>query len=550
MTSERGDFTGKSWKQFRNTLRRSTSFPQTVKGFAILFVVIFTYLQILDSRSEYPFLMEISPETWHIHHDEKLIVPDARYLFLKNTRAIDFSDYRPYPVSAAFGIAGPALASLGFKIWGLNNVGLRVFFILIGGLATLFSVLCILRLSPNLVGMVFSLMYLINYNNFVLTRHAILENALTLFLTGVMVIYLSNRAFFLRNMHWIGFGAALCTFFKINFPPYVYLLIFLIAFGEKQGLRAIFKLTLWSSIGIVIFEGLHLCILWQMGIAQWRFYNLWQAFSSHTGVDYQSEGLNIFLTFPGMLAEWSGMSISFIRQVSQFVSMGVGNFSILTGLGVLFVMSLGYSVYRGWYKTISRQVWVIIGFLVLYLMLSANFFFYLKRAVSLFPLTFILLSYLSQRLIQKLSTLSPKFRPLLTGLLFLIMALSLRSQISAFTHGLKLSNKRVEENSIALDNDVPEGSVVFLHCFAYRFLWQAKKVRMLSADDQFMNNAMIVEWAVKNRAKYVVISGRAGHISETFPQIKSHRILKEYYTTESESDLPDRYMLSEIIYRE
>ncbi|MEQ8192438.1 MAG: hypothetical protein ABRQ39_31015, partial [Candidatus Eremiobacterota bacterium] len=148
---------------FRNKINLSNFIQPTVTKILLLLVFIITCLQLLDSRAEYPFFLERHIERWYIHHDEKLIIPDARYFYLVGSEDININDYKPYPVSAAFGIAGPALTALGFNLFGMNNTGLRFFFIIISGITSCFCILSILKVAPGRVGFFFSIIYLLNY---------------------------------------------------------------------------------------------------------------------------------------------------------------------------------------------------------------------------------------------------------------------------------------------------------------------------------------------------------------------------------------------------
>lgn len=539
------------WTHVCDRLNMNITHPSLITRCMIIVVIVFTFLQLLDARSEYPFFLQQRIEGWYIHHDEKLIVPDARYFFLQGAEDVDIYDYKPYtphPISATFGIAGPALATFGFKIFGMNNVGLRAFFIILSGLSSLLCVLSLLRVFPGVGGILFSIVYLFNYSNFVLTRHAVPENILTLFLTGIMWLYLSRRDFFLRNIRWIGFGSAMCLLFKPNYVLYVYLLILIIAFVEKVGFRRTQKLLLWSLAGMVIIEGVHMMVLYQMGIAQWRYYNLLAVLKLHSGSNlgllqsFQPGGVQVFLRYPIMLAEWYGMPKGLLMESS----LGVGRGQAYMAMGLAFAALLVYGLIRGLHKVIPRPGLVIVLFMVGYLAISSGLFFYLKRAVSLFPLTLILLSLVSHQMIDRISA-SPKKRCLATLLLISIVMVQLASQIWIIAHLPGCRADEVQNNSIALDSDLPKGSVIYAHCYGYRFFWQVKDHRMMSADDQHMNNQMVVDWAIKERGKYVLLSGRGGSV---YPNVlEMFRRLKLYSTTETVSDSPDYYALYEIAYQ-
>ena len=95
----------------------------------IVLIALFLAAQLIDLRAEYysPFSTP-SPQgtdNWALNHDEKLIIPDARFFHLKKGGQISIKDYKPYPASAAFGLVGPLLSALGLRLFGFNNFGLR-----------------------------------------------------------------------------------------------------------------------------------------------------------------------------------------------------------------------------------------------------------------------------------------------------------------------------------------------------------------------------------------------------------------------------------------
>jgi len=522
---------------------------QIITVLILLFSV--TLFQLLDARSEYfspIFIQGRGTEDYHVHHDEKLIVPDARFFFLKRKGNIDISDFVTYPISGAYGIAGPTLAYLGFKIFGMNNLGLRFFFILITTATNLFCVLSLLNVSPGLIGIIFSIAYILNYNSFVINRLAIVEHILTLFLTGILLLYLSNTDFFLHNIHWLGFVAAISILAKPNFVINVYIPIFVIAFIEKLGFPGIRKLFLYSIGGVIFFEGIQMLILYKLGIARGRYYTVlrgikqisgtgkWIALTGHL----QSVGRKVFLKYIFNFAEWYG-SKPLIKTPKKGIQIAKG---------LLFLILLICGLMFGVHHTIPRSGWVIITFIGIYLISLSPFYYYLKRAFSIFPLTIILLAIISHILFREFLTVFPDGSGVIVILLSLIAVIYIAFQLLTIVNLPALRSHGVEKNSASLDNDLPKGSVVYTHCLGYRFFWQAKKQRLMSGDDTIMSNQMIVNWAIENRAKYVILSYRenwntGGPIEPETTGLL--RPIKFYKTIPTESDVQETFILCELI---
>ncbi|UCG81693.1 MAG: hypothetical protein JSV60_05300, partial [Desulfobacterales bacterium] len=123
---------------------------------------------------------------WTVQHDEKLVVPDARSFYLGGDQKLE--DYRE-PVSACFGILGPYLTSIGFRLFGMNNYGLRLVFTVVSVTSMALLALSILNLHPSWLGVLFCATNLLNYRYFILTHFALLEDFLVFSLCGVMWLY-------------------------------------------------------------------------------------------------------------------------------------------------------------------------------------------------------------------------------------------------------------------------------------------------------------------------------------------------------------------------
>jgi hypothetical protein len=563
-------------------VKLSISNPAFIKTSLLLAITIITAFEFFYLRFEYP-ATQIHEYGWCIHNDEKLIIPDTRYNFLKGNKQINILDYKPYPISSSFGIAGPMIATLGFKMFGMNNVGLRFFSLIIASISTALFILLLLQLAPGIIGLFFGILYVFNYNNFILQRHAILENFLTFILLTILWLYVTKPNFLLNNLFKISFSSGICVWFKPNFVVYVYLLLFLIAIIEFKEIKRSIKFILFSFAIILLFELIQDIFLFKMGIVQYRYYNLFAALSAHAGVHtelfdgtkllqyFTPMGLMIFVYFPVLLFEW---------YTTEFVIFS-NPYSVIITTSFLFVLMLICSIILGIRRSISRQAYVIALFITCCLLVSAFFFCYPKRLISFFPITVILIAYFNFRIFGFLARKTPDLYRIIK-IFSVIIALVYFMLQSATIIGMSTRKTcLVEENSIALDNDLPKGCAIYANCPAYRFFWQVKDQRLFSGDDQILSNFRLFYWAVKDRARYILVTENSGYADMAFlewfnsrigksneflgrpiahtaedriiletidRQVKTVRVLKVYSTTAVESDAFQRYFLMEIIY--
>ena len=526
--------------------------PRIKKCF-LLIIIITGFFQVLYLRFDYPFISI----DWALHNDEKVMIPDAKCYFLNNTKQISIFDYRPYPTSAMFGIAGPAIIDLGFRIFGMNNVGLRFFFVIVTVVTTVLCVFLILKVAPGLSGFFFSAIYVFSYANFILNRYAVLENFLTFFLIGILWLYIAKREVFLDNLFKICFLAGISVLFKGSFVFYIYLLLFIIIVIEIKVFKKILKVILWSFFAVFIFEVLQFFILSRMGIAHIRYQSLLTVLFYARGLTTgwgslrplaypHPINMEIFSIFPISLSGWYGIPKAIFYRVYHL--------DVITGCLVTLVLII--SIFWGIRRIIPKEGLVIALFIMGYLLFSSFFLYYTKRGVSLFPFVFIFLALLLHEALLYFSKNLFKIYRITKTVLILTAIIYSAFQAVIFIQMSAGKSDQVEKNSLALDNDLPKGSVIYAHSFGYRFFWLSKEQRLLSGDDAFFNNAMILAWALKDHGRYLLLSDRAGSlsvirgpkISEVLQQVKTLKILKLYYTTETESDCADWYTLMEIIY--
>ncbi len=517
-------------------------FASAAGDLAVLCVVgLVTLFQGLDAEREY---RTPSPGRWpwHMHHDEKILVHDARVLRGRSGQDARLTDYRPYPVSAAYGLGGPLLAAAGFRLFGLNNRGLRTPFILVSGLSNLWVCLALLAAAPGAVGAMLCMVHLLCWGPFSLSRHAILENVLNAVLAGLLWLYATAPDLFLDHLPWLGFFAALTVFFKPNFLVYVHLLFLAVLAVERPGLEVFVSFLAASGLGVVFFEGIHMGMLAKLGIARFRYFNLGRALRQHAGQDVQvlqsfrREGLRILPNYLRMLSEWYGLP----TQPRTAAGKWIRRF-----LPAAMALLLGFAMIRASSGAHGRLLGVLLLFLVLYLALSSCFFFYTKRAISTFPALLLLLGVA----LEGLWGWSPAwFAAPLAPLLWagtLLLGLGLTVRLLRHTLGASSRTEGVAANSRGLDRDLPAGVAVYAHCYAARFFWQSRRARFLSADDQIMDNRRIVDWALEQDGTYLLLSGRGGPIRLcAAPRLG---FLKRYASTETESDLEDDYRLFRIV---
>ncbi|MFH1867408.1 MAG: hypothetical protein ABH843_00430, partial [Candidatus Omnitrophota bacterium] len=199
-------------------------------------------------------------------------------------------------------------------------------------------------------------------------------------------------------------------------------------------------------------------------------------------------------------------------------------------------------------KKLSKAGLALGIFLIINLAISSRIWFYIKRVMPFFPVTFIFLSVLYRDSVSAVNSDKIKLYIKRTLAVVIIILISVQAfNQSRFLLKLRsdILNHGVAENSKDLDRILPEGSTIYMHCYAFRFFWQTRH-RIISADDQVMNNQLILDKAVKERAKFLLLSKRGGPLSVS----KGYRLrmLREYLTNVSESGYSDYYRLYEVIY--
>ncbi|MEQ8191325.1 MAG: hypothetical protein ABRQ39_25400, partial [Candidatus Eremiobacterota bacterium] len=321
------------------------------------------------------------------------------------------------------------------------------------------------------------------------------------------------------------------------------------AFLEKFDFKKMLKMFLWCIIGYIFFEGIHMAILCKIGIAQWRYYNLLSVITAHAGGSikilqhFEPAGIKIFPKFIVMLAEYYIIPFGFIPISVRFIlRKNIFNIMIILFLLILLI----YKIHFRLKKKVSIITWMIFLYLIIYLLMSLPFYFYLKRAISLFPLVMIFIVIIFRMAVDIIpESFFHKCRLCISIFVILILFIYLSTQICLTFYAFSLRTNGVEKNSLYLERDLPESTVIYMHCYCFRFLWQVRNHRLISGDDQHMDNKMIVEWAIENKAKYVILSDRGGDVNTC----KTLRYIKKYNTFQTESDCNECFKLYELIYK-
>jgi hypothetical protein len=517
-------------------------------------------LQLLDLRAEYwtPFVRHKRRGIWFIHNDEKLVVPDARYYFGRKRMGLGAEDFEP-PNSATFGPTSHLLMALGFRLFGLNNVGLRILFVPMATAADLLFALAILAAAPGTVGLFFALCSLLCVSRFLCSRHAIVEHVFHLVLAITLYAYVTNPAMVAGHLWVFGAAAAATLLFKPNFPPYLLAFVLLIGVTERVGLWEWVRLAGAAGVTLAACEGLVVLLLRRHGIARWRYFvnlSFVREFSGKAktpiATSVKPSGWAVFRDALPMLAEWflipEGWDDAPAWVRALLLTLAAGWVTALVALGAT--------------GRLSPSVWAVAGFVALYLALAVPLFFYLKRAMVLFPLLLLLFAVATDRCLAALppsaSLASPWGVCALTALGVLYFAAQVR--VLAFSPSFRATG--VEKVSLALAADIPKGSEVFAQAQGGRFFWMAPSVRFFASDDNLRTNQLTYDWACERRGRYLLLSvlggpgkptgGNRNEIDRPTPNAPRPVVSFEsaYSTTFADSDNQDGYVLARLRWEE
>ncbi|MFC1807318.1 hypothetical protein ACFL0T_03000 [Candidatus Omnitrophota bacterium] len=481
-------------------------------GILLLLLALITFAQLLTLNSE------IATMGFTIQHDEKLILPDARSFYLGGNH--DVKDYTQ-PVSAAFGILSPRIVELGFRIFGFNNYGLRLPFVIFSTISTLLFILIMMRLCPNIVGFLISLLQLLNYRYFTLTRYAVSEDILILIILALIWFYIAKRDFLIRHINKAAFLAGALVLVKLNFPFYLFILLGSLAIIERFSVRNIIKLIIYSIVSVIFFYAIQALILSSMGLLEAHLKNTMLGLVVYGGKEMTHFAtqtytkpiafLEVMPRYFELMRAWYlqgyvNTAIFFSHTKVIEANMVIGNLIfIATSVGILLLLL----------KKKDLKTTCGFGiFLICSLFISSRLLFYIKRILPFFPVTCIFFGSLYSEGLR--SVQSQKVKEVVKYAAAAFLLLLLITQVANQSKFLKalgphIKSNRVEENSRAIDKVLPPDSTVYMHCYGLRFFWQTKN-RIISGDDQLLNNQMIIDKALADKGKYLLLDPRGGEV--------------------------------------
>jgi hypothetical protein len=523
--------------------------------FVFCFLALFALLEFADLDAEYDSM------GWTIQHDEKLVVPDARAFYLGGDHKL--TDYQ-HPVSASFGIAGPWLTSTGFRLFGLNNYGLRLFSTIMSVASMALLALALLRIHMNLLGLLFCMINLLNYRYFVLAHYALVEDVLILSLGGIAWLYISRPKTLLAWLNPLAFFGGALFLFKQLFPVYWLSLLGCIAVAERVPRRGLVKFCCWSLAGLILFGSLQLAILHHMGLVSVFTHKIVKALHLFTGGSSEGLSLQIYPEPPGIVGIVPRFSQLFVfwylpHYVHQNIWFGWNPISVWQARGAILVFFalLEATLWLLHKKKLANRTLALGMFLVGILAVLSPMFFYIKRALPLFPITFLFLtSLLGDMLHASPGTRLAKVltRAALWFTIFFVIYYVIWQGAYVLVRGSAIKSHGVERNSRDLEQLVPEKASVYMHCYGFRFFWQTRR-RIISGDDQLTNNEMILAKALREKAKFVLLydDRRGGGIGRNqCLDCPSWRVQKRhlYFSEMTDSGCPMLYVLFELAYGE
>jgi hypothetical protein len=509
---------------------------------ALLSAAAVVVLRFAGARWEYGWGFFITGradvEDWSVHHDEKLMLAHARYAYLCDKAEISLDDYGPWPVAPSFGVGAPGLIGLGFRLFGFNNQGLRAPFIALTA-ATDLILAATLSAVAGTTGFIAAILLCCNVSHFILARHAIVEHFLTLVLTLHAAWCLIDPDGYRAALPLAVGLSGVAVIFKPHFPVYVTVLAACLSAGLGVTAGEWWTAAAAGIGGALVFEGAHLLWLSRLGIARWRYHNLKLTILQHQrkwdvpvpGYCAPPPKWKILWRFFQGFVEWFDPAPGpRSRQGPAMRAVVVLILALFFGLGV-------FSWTTPEAAPATRGLFL---FFCAMLLALAPFYYYLKRAVPLYPL---LLACFAIGLHDALAAVAP-WAPrgetdlLLTALPLTALFVLRHGQALAHVHANR--SAAVADNSRRLNEILPPGATVYAHAYGYRFFWMADGVRLLSSDDQFMNNGHILDAAAARGCDYVLLADAGPE--QPVPVIE----LAHFSTRPRESDYWHTYRLFRI----
>lgn len=455
-------------------------------------------LQLWDIQKDYP---PLTFDNWQIKHDERCYaVPQARNMFLKDRQRI--YDYYPSVVGIDSGIFGQLLAFFGFKVFGLNNLALRLPYVIIGNLWLGLAGLSIMHIAPGIIGISIALLLLLNYNFFLLTRCAILDSIFILHLSLLAAIYIFKHDAFVSNLHVAGFISAALVLVRGYFAGFSFVFIGLAALVERIEFGEWLRLIIYSASGIIIFGSIVLAVFWRWGLLSEHIHYALKVYRTLMGKkeghfigNTKAVGADVAREYFKTLLDW------FINKHNSRLDYFVIGLFFLT-VPVLFLIDT---------QSITKT---LVLYILIYMSIQYFSWFHGKRILITLLAALILFAALSQDILLFLSSYMPAavIPNLFLGLFWTATLIyMLISQYPVVKSAVADRSDAVRENSKILDQCIPEGTAVYMSCFSFRAMWQSQR-RLISIDDSHADNQIILDKAFKEGAKYVALDDRWGDI--------------------------------------
>lgn len=504
-------------------------FPLCLAALAAL-----TALRLVLSRLDLPapFFLAAREGSWCIHHDEKLLISDARALSLGRGRGA-LHDYKPYPPVACFGVGGTALHCLGMALLGVGNRGARAPFIVAAGLQQALLTWIFFQVAPLPLAFACFLLLALDANLFALHFHAIAENVLTLALTALFAAWLAWPETYTANAAVTAFWLGALTLMKPNFPVYALLLHASILVAGGASGPALLTGAGAGCLGLAAFELLHMAVLAYLGVARWRVINMLYTLGAHLGggkhllqQHFRPVGPAVAGLCGALLLKWHLWPTAWEKRGPVWALAG---WACVAGLlGGCAWLGLGPGQEAQGAAPLALAL-----FCAAYLASLAPFFFYIKRFVSLQPFLYLMALHLAV-------ALPPAWQWATAGLVALVAALGV-PRLSAMLRG---RTDKALRNSRRLDELIEPGGVVYAHCYAFRFLWQARNPRFISADDQFMDNRMLLnymEFQDRTEPEHVLVSANPALVAA--PLLARYEYVEQFFSPDTVSDYPITWRL-------
>jgi len=472
---------------------------------------------------------------WGIHHDEKFIAQDGKFLALKKATEQQPSDYLFYPVIVSFGIGGPLIAAWGFRCFGMNNRGLRAFFAIISSLSTLFYALSVTTMLPGPMGILICTLWIINWNTFIYERSSILEHLLLLCCNILMFCCVLEFVKIIPIAIALGLFCSLTLLLKWSFVFQIAMFAtpMLLASGSFRPFAAY---TLGMAAGIIPLGIIGGFVLWRLSFWEEFFLNIRTVFVSHQGkksfnnYHFPIGGKWALNTYSLAFAGWFLQSpLKTESKDSKWTTILTTVLILIWYIGAFYPGGAGLGVYH-----------------ILILGTFHRIFMYLKRTSILFPYSLLLSglginSILGYVLGQ--NALQSEFFCLITAIFTIFLCL--HTYHIVIKHGALISSP-LKSAAHEIDNIVGKGTLIHSHAYAYRLFWQCK-ARLRAYDEQFMELPWeIVGWCIQENGRFVLLPER-----KIWPmplEVKS--LLKEHwrgYIPIQSSDPACEFVLYEII---